>query len=233
MLAILPTHRRPWKRLDNPVTPPAAPWWTGVMTSPASDEELRLRQSALQEEARAVLADLDLAAVAGDLGPVLLTGSYVSGLMCWRDLDAMLLVGGRFTPVDVLGLLRRLVERPGVTGFQYRDERGPRSPTGEVRDERYHIPVTVDRAGRPWRIDLSLWLHDPHLNVTRWHEELREIITAEQRRAVLRIKDVWHRRASYPDQISGFEIYTAVLEHGVRTPHEFAGWLAERGLPDT
>jgi hypothetical protein len=203
------------------------------MTSPASDEELRLRQSALQEEARAVLADLDLAAVAGDLGPVLLTGSYVSGLMCWRDLDAMLLVGGHFTPGDVLGLLRRLVERPGVTGFQYRDERGPRSPTGEVRDERYHVPVTVDRAGRAWRIDLSLWLHDPHLGVTRWHEELREIITGEQRRAVLRIKDVWHRRASYPDQISGLEIYTAVLEHGVRTPHEFAGWLAERGLPDT
>jgi len=28
-----------------------------------------------------------------------------------------------------------------------------------------------------------LWLHDPHQNVTRWHEEPRERITAEQRSA--------------------------------------------------
>jgi hypothetical protein len=45
-----------------------------------------------------------------------------------------------------------------------------------------------------------------HLNVTRWHEELRERITAEQRSAVLRVKDLWHRRPDYPDQVGGLEI---------------------------
>jgi len=44
--------------------------------------------------------------------------------------------------------------------------RGPRCVTGQVRDERYHVPVTVDWAGHRWRIDLTLWLHDPHANVT-------------------------------------------------------------------
>lgn len=39
------------------------------------------------------------------------------------------------------------------------------------------------------------------------------------------IKDVWHRRPEYPDEVSGFEIYTAVLEHGVGTPEEFGAWL--------
>jgi hypothetical protein len=105
--------------------------------------------------------------------------------------------------------------------------------TGQLRDERYHVPFTVDRAGTPWRIDLTLWLHDPHLNITRWHQELSERITAGQRSAVLRIKDVWHRRPAYPDRVGGLDIYTAVIDDGVRTPRQFAAWLAGRGLPST
>jgi hypothetical protein len=49
----------------------------------ASDEELLARQSALQEEAGEVLAGLGLAALVADIGPLLVTGSFVSGLMCW------------------------------------------------------------------------------------------------------------------------------------------------------
>jgi len=196
---------------------------------PASDEELWTRQSLLQAEAAQVLGDLERAGLFDELGPPLPTGSYVSGLMCWRDLDLMVLAGPDFAPGDVLRMLERVVEIPGVVGFDYRDERGPRSPTGEVRDERYHVPVTLLRGDTAWRIDLTLWLHDAHLNVTAWHEDLRARITPEQRRAVLRIKDVWHRRPDYPDEVSGLDIYTAVLEGAVRTPERFAQWLEERG----
>jgi len=100
----------------------------------------------------------------------------------------MVLAGSDFSPPDALGLLARIAGRAAVTALEYRDERGHRCVTGQVRDERYHVPMTVGHAGHPWRIDLTLWLHDPHLNVTRWHEELRTRITAEQRNAVLRIK---------------------------------------------
>jgi hypothetical protein len=196
-----------------------------------TDEELRARQSALQAEAGEVLADLDRAGLFDEVGPPLPTGSYVSGLMCWRDLDVMVLGGADFAPRNVLRLLQRAVDVPGVVGFEYRDERGPRCPTDDARDERYHVPITLCRAGRSWRIDLSVWLHDPHVNVTAWHEALRDAITDEQRDAVLRIKDVWHRLPSYPDRVSGMEIYTAVLDDGVRTPEQFAAWLGERGLP--
>jgi hypothetical protein len=103
--------------------------------------------------------------------------------------------------------------------------------TGEVRDERYHVTLTVELAGR-WQIDLTLWRHDLHRNVTRWHEELRELITAEQRIAVLRIKDHWHRQPAYPDSVGGLDIYTAVIDDEVRTLDEFSAWLAGRGLGD-
>jgi hypothetical protein len=125
------------------------------------------------------------------------------------------------------------VRRAGVTGLDYRDERGPRCVTGRLRDERYHVTLTVERAGRCWQIDLTLWLHDLHQNVTLWHEELRERITAEQRSAVLRIKDDWHLRPAYPHQIGGLQIYTAVIDNGIRTPDQFAAWLARHGLPAT
>jgi hypothetical protein len=65
-----------------------------------------------------------------------------------------------------------------------------------------------------------------------WHETLRDTITADQRSAVLRIKDVWHTLPSYPDQVGGLQIYTAVLDDGVRTPSQFAAWLVAHGYPD-
>ena len=38
----------------------------------------------------------------------------------------------------------------------------------------------------------------------------------------------WFRLPSYPNEIGGFEIYTAVMEDRVRTPEEFRDWLADR-----
>ena len=201
------------------------------MPTLASDQELLTRQAALQAEAAQVLAELDLGQLFADVGPVLVVGSYLSGLMCWRDLDVCLLAGVECSPSDLLELLKRLVELPGFVGFSYRDERGERCPTGEARDERYHVPFDLDIGQGRWRIDLSVWLRDLHGHVADWHTELRDTITDQQRLAVLRIKDVWHRLPSYPDAVSGWEIYTAVLRDAVRTPEQFARWLAANGFP--
>jgi hypothetical protein len=179
---------------------------------------LESRAAALRENARTVLESLS------PLGELMPTGSLVSGLMVWKDLDVMLLGGPEFSPHDVLRLLDRAVDLPGVTEFDYVDERGARSPTGEPRDERFHVTLRLD----DWRIDLSIWLYDDHAHVTRFHEELAGRITAEEREAVLTIKDVWHRRPEYPDEVSGFEIYTAVLQDGIRTPEAFGQWLSSR-----
>lgn len=201
------------------------------MLASAGDQELLERQAALQAEGAEVLARLDLGSLFGDVGPVLMAGSYVSGLMSWRDLDVCLLAGVDFAPADVLDLLKRVVELPGFVGFTYRDERGQRCPTGEASDERYHVPFDLDVARGRWRIDLSVFLRDLHGHVAAWHEQLRDTITDQQRLAVLRIKDVWHRLPSYPDEVSGWEIYTAVLRDSVYTPEQFGRWLAANGLP--
>jgi hypothetical protein len=200
--------------------------------TPASDHELAARQVALHVEADALLEELGVSGVFRDPGPLEVTGSYISQLMCWREVDLGLLVGAGYSPRDVLDLISKILELSGVVGFDYRDERADRSPTGLVKEERYHVPFQIERRGSVWQLDLSLWLHDLHQNVTGWHQALRHKITDEQRAAVLRIKDVWFRLPSYPAQIGGLEIYTAVIEQGVRTPEEFRVWLADRGLLD-
>jgi hypothetical protein len=42
------------------------------------------------------------------------------------------------------------------------------------------------------------------------------------------VKSVWHQRPEYPGEVGGFDICTAVLEHGVRTAVEFGVWLRTR-----
>ena len=195
------------------------------------EQSLLIQQRTLQEEAALVIAELDLGRRLAIFGPALVTGSYVSGLMVWRELDVMFLGGPELSPPELLAGLARLVVLPGIVGFEYADERGSRSPTGQRREERYHVAATYIRLGLTWRLDLTFWLHDAHENVTAWHERLRDSVTAEQRRAILRIKDVRHRRPEYPYTVSGLDIYTAVLEHGVRTPEEFHRWLARGAAP--
>jgi len=185
------------------------------------DSDLIARATSLQADAAAVLGSLG--ALFEGIGTPIPTGSFVSGLMVWRDLDVMVLGGPDFAPPDVLALLGRAVALPGVTGFDYADERDGRSPTGTRRDERYHVTIRLGE----WRIDLSIWLHDDHADVTAFHESMKATLTDAQRLAILRIKDMWHQRPEYPDEVGGFDIYTAVLHHGVETPADFGAWLRE------
>jgi hypothetical protein len=52
------------------------------------------------------------------------------------------------------------------------------------------------------------------------------------RLAILTIKDVWHRLPVYPYEVEGIEIYDVVLEHGERTPDDFAMAAQDHRLID-
>jgi len=191
--------------------------------------ELLQRQDLLQAEARHVLADLDLMACLGRLGHAEHLGSSVSGLMVWRDLD----VAARCSQPRadrVFTLLQPIMTHPQVHEVLYREETGPRSPSGQPADQRYYVVLQyMTAAGQRWKIDISIWLSDAPRNQLGHLDDLARRLTDETRLAILWIKDVWHRLAAYPDEVSGVDIYAAVLDHGVRTPEQFAIYLQERG----
>jgi len=198
---------------------------------PAAAAELLRRADLLQTEAAEVIAELDLPALLGRVGHVEQLGSSVSGLMVWRDIDFAVRCRD-LTPARAWDALRPFLAQPRLLRLNYRNEDEERSPTGRAADQRYYFVTHYESAaGHEWKIDLTLWLSDaprPHLGHL---DDLRRRLTAETRLAILWIKDVWHRLPTYPEEVSGVDVYDAVLEHGVRTPQEFTVYLRQRGLP--
>jgi hypothetical protein len=189
------------------------------------------RQDALQTEANQLVESLDLPAVLGRAGRFERLGSSVSGLMAWRDLDLGVSCG-------VLGAERAwetmvpLAAHPRTTRLSYRNEIGPLAPP-ELRGygRYYFVARHQTEAGREWKIDVSLWSPESPPGPLAHAEELGRRLTPETSLAILWIKDAWYPHPSYPDVVSGMDIYEAVLECGVRTPEQFGSYLSRRGLP--
>jgi hypothetical protein len=190
------------------------------------------RQAALQAEALAVMRELDLRERLGRLGPFEQIGSSVSGLMVWRDLDVAARCADPTTE-EVLDAMRPVLAHPGVREAMYAPQLGARSPSGGPADQRWYFVLRYQRpGGELWKVDVSLWrLGDAPRELYFDPDTLRRRLTDETRGAILWIKDVWHRRTSYPDVVGGVEIYDAVLNHGVRAPADFAAYLRACGLP--
>ena len=182
-----------------------------------------MRQAALQEEARAFAEEHRVEPMLAQLGRVIPVGSAVSGLMVWRDLDYGVDAPG-LQPARAWSVLAPLAAR--ADSLHYSSQTGER--VGETAPyERLYFVLRL--AG--WKLDLSLWTAGaPHI-VEDFPQQLRERLDPETRLVVLRLKDAWHRDPRYPETISAWEIYDAVLEHGVRTLAELDAYLATHGLP--
>jgi hypothetical protein len=189
------------------------------------------RATALQVEAKTLIHTLDLRTMLEQLGPTELVGSAVSGLMVWRDIDFCVDCPdlSRERAWDVL---RPLLTAPQVTRLDYRNEMGGRHPDGDPTDQRLYFVLRYEtEPGMEWKIDLSLWTVESPSAPGILLAELERRLTDETRLAILWIKDIWRRLPIYPEKVGGFEVYDAVLNHGVCTPEDFDRYLRQRGLP--
>jgi hypothetical protein len=180
-----------------------------------SASELLVRQERLQAEAHAFLAAHQVERRLAQAGRVLLVGSYVTGLMVWRDLDLC---------VDAKGLGRaeawELVGPLIVNADQVRYQQ-----LEEPDDRRHYFVLRLDG----WKLDLSLFTAGIPPEVEAFQNTLKTRLGDETRLAILRLKELWRLRPEYPEIVGGFEISEAVLD-GVRTPEELELSLRERGL---
>jgi hypothetical protein len=189
------------------------------------------RQDSLQAEANQLVESLDLPAVLGRAGRFERLGSSVSGLMAWRDLDLGVSCGA-LRPERAWETMAPLAVHPRTTRLSYRNEIGPLGPPELGGYGRYYfVAHHQTEAGCEWKIDVSLWSPESPPGPLAHAEELRRRLTPETRLTILWIKDAWCRLPSYPDVVSGMDVYEAVLEHDVRTPEQFGRYLRRRGLP--
>jgi hypothetical protein len=80
-----------------------------------------------------------------------------------------------------------------------------------------------------WKLDLSLFRDGIPSEVKAFQDELRRRLDDETRLAILRLKQLWHRRPEYPEVVGRFEICEAVLA-GARTNDELEAHLRRRAL---
>lgn len=194
-----------------------------------TDEQLLWREGELRAEANAVWADLKLADRLRHMGDPVWVGSAALGLMAWRDLDVTV-VCAELDDSHVVALGGLLALASHVRQLTYRDdsqlwnEDPRRYPDGLYLGVRYcRVP------DQEWNLDI--WFVDeparqPDLAHLR---SMPPRLDQQTRPAILRIKDRWAGNPQYGRSVKSFDIYTAVLDHGVRTPEQFDEWLIRRG----
>jgi hypothetical protein len=197
------------------------------MTKCRGDEPPKLlaRQRALQTEAADVRAQLGLARVLGAVGDPVLVGSAALGLMAWRDIDVTV-VCPSLHEGPVIAVAAELAAHQDVKTVEYRDDSGRWNREPEKYPDGLYIGLRYHPAAQPvWKLDLW-FVDDPARQPDLAHlRTLPERLTEDVRLAILRIKTMWSARPQYGVSVHSWDIYTAVLDHGVRNTDEFARWL--------
>jgi len=179
------------------------------------DAALQRRQADLQAEARMVVDRLDVLALLGRAGRVVPLGSAVTGLMVWRDIDFGVDAMG-LTPDKAWEAVGPLLPRCASLHYVHDPEAS-----------RHYYVMRIDG----WKVDLSLWTAGFPPEVEEFQARLIGRLTDRSRLTLLRLKSAWCTSPAYPEAVSAWQIYDAVLEHGVETLDELDAYLAARGFP--
>jgi hypothetical protein len=194
----------------------------------AYGRELLERQAALQAEAWRTLDALDLASALAPLGPMDVIGSLSTGLMVWRDIDLHVVTPGLASSV-AHEAMARYFGHPRIGAIRYRYDHAGQNPAQDPNDDRYYYALFYQGDdGHEWKIDLSIWIADPPHVERLPSADFVMRVNDETRLAILWIKDQWFARPEYRKTVYSVDIYDAVLDHGVRTPDEFAAYLRAR-----
>lgn len=194
------------------------------------DEDLFRRQRLLQNEADAVLEDLDLAAGLESVGDPIRTGSSALGVMVKPDIDLTTACARLdLAAFDAVAqLATRLARHDRVRQVTFRNDTGHWNTEPDKYPDGLYLQVLYRSSGpRPRDWSLDLWFVDqPERQPDLAHlRTLLPRLTDETREAILRIKEEWTPRPEYGRRINGTLIYEAVLDGGVRTLPDFAEWL--------
>jgi hypothetical protein len=193
----------------------AGEWSIRVHSGSVNDDALLVRQAELQRDAATFIHELGLIELLGRAGRVLQLGSAVTGLMVWRDVDFGVDAPG-LTADAAWETMRPILGRCSSVHY-----------ANDYEERRHYFVMRIEG----WKVDVSLWFAGVPPAVEPFQAELPARLTEESRLAILRLKDFWHRLPHYPELVSAWEIYDAVLNHEVRTLDELDAFLAARGLP--
>jgi hypothetical protein len=183
------------------------------------------RQLWLQGQARKLIDDLNLLGILRVAGEPRIVGSFALGLMVWPDVD--LEIHTQYEPEieRAINIFSRLVLETDTKKINLADDRD-RVPSATQTPRGIYLGPDITHDGILWQVDI--WMIDA--KQARERRELVERIEAgldaENRSAILQIKQIVAASDTYHRGISSVDIYLAVLDEGVRNIDEFIEYLA-------
>lgn len=148
--------------------------------------------------------------------------------MAWRDLD-ITVVCSSLDERQVLVAAGELATHQDVQAIQYRNDTGRWNQEPEKYSDGLYLGLRYHPAAlAEWKLDLW-FIDDPARQPDLAHlRALPGRLADDTRLAILRIKTVWSARPQYGTSVRSWDIYTAVLDDGVRSSDEFDEWLTRR-----
>jgi hypothetical protein len=190
-----------------------------------TDERLFEQAQELRAEAHALLFQDELLATIQQTRPAIVCGSFVLDVMTWRDLDFNVrLVDdseiSAFLDIGVAIARRFQVLKASYENFLTRKVPG--------LDHGLYWGIQLEHKMQRWNLDL--WGYGPvrFAEHRANSEQLQEALQGSDRATILRIKDVICREEGYCRETFSVDIYTAVLQAGVKTTQQFRDWCSCR-----
>ena len=180
------------------------------------------RAALLHQEADLILQAIGFLEILQPYGKITFTGSYFLDLMAYPDIDVEM---PPLTQEQIFNVLGQFFEHPWVDKVELEKPNEPRLPGG------IYFMLRIDHGdwGRPWKIDM--WSLAPELVEAGAREmrRLKELITPAKREIILKYKVARLNAQGRTPMGSGWWIYKAVLEQGLREMGEIDAFLKRNG----
>lgn len=180
-------------------------------------------QAELKKQADEILKELNLLVILKKYGEITFVGSYALDLMVKKDID--IVVTSIMDYKNFLEFVNYLFPKKNIYGLNLQDFSKsiyPNRPYGIYCGITYLIkPDTF------WKIDV--WFMTKEENgAKKLVDWVKEKLTNENREIILKIKNEM-LNTKHGKEISGMDVYKAVLEKGIKDLNGFRDYLKEKG----
>jgi len=181
------------------------------------------RATRLQREASEVMQSTGLGKALEPLGEIVYTGSYFLDLMVYPDLDLYL---PKMDIERIFSAAGQVATDQRVVRVSFENELHPGLEGGLYLNFR----INLGEWGRPWKVDI--WWLDKEMIQEKMGIMIhfKQLLTPDLREQILRYKYSLLNDLGRTPMYSGYHIYRAFLDEGLRDPGEVTRYLVAKGI---
>ena len=185
-------------------------------------EDYLNKQNLLHKEAERILLELNLINFLSRLGKPTIVGSFALNLMSWPDIDIVVV-----SEMEIQGYLdtaNYLFQKQNVYSLNLQDFR--KSIYSDRPQGLYCGVCYLVKPKTFWKIDIWFLPDAKALDLVK---SVKSKLNDKNRLTILKIKNEMRESTKHGKEVSGMDVYKAVLEKGVKNLTEFRSYLKNQG----